>query len=358
VRTKPLISLSAATGLVDAIMSAGGDPDRILRSRGLDRQSVSRAGGFITCVDCAEILEEAARATGDSCFGLHFGERYNPKNLGPLTYVALNSPTLAAALGNIGRYLGVHNEAARVSFSVEGGWVYARHSLADLEIDARQHHEYAMTVGLGLIRLMAGSQWAPVEVQFAHKAPAETAEHLRVFRAPVTFDHAVNAFVLDREFIGRSVPAADERLYPVLKRYLDRALKEMPRESSLLVSVRRVVGESLRDGDPKLGNVAARLGVSARTLQRQLRAQRTDFKGLVDDTRRRFAKTYLGDGKNTLTEIAFLLGYSEVSAFNRAFKRWTGSTPANYRRRAMAGRRRVASLRPRRPRSRPAPGGA
>ena len=332
-RTKPMISLSAATGLVEAIRSAGGDPDAVLRARGLDHATLAKPDGFIACADFAEILEEAAQATGDGCFGLHFGERYNPKNVGPLTYVALNSPTFAAAFGNIARYLGVHNEAARVSFGIESGWVVARHLLADLGADARQHNEYSLAVGLNLLRLMAGSQWAPVEVQFAHKPPAEIGEHTRIFHAPVTFGHAANAFVVEREFVERPVPAADERLYPVLQRYLDRVLQEMPRESSVLASVRRAVGEALRDGDPKVRAVAARLGLSTRALQRRLRDQDLDFKRLVDDTRRRFAESYLRDRKNTLTEIAYLLGYSEVSAFNRAFKRWSGSTPSDYRRR-------------------------
>jgi AraC-like DNA-binding protein len=333
VRTKPLISLAGATGLIEAIEAAGGDPDPILRSRGLDRSIFAKPDGFIASSDFAGILEETVRATGDDCFGLHFGESYNPKNVGPVTYVVLNSPTIAVAFQNAGRYLRVHNEAATVSFSIEGRWAYARHLLSNLATEAaRQHNEYSLAVGLSMIRLMVGSQWAPVEVQFAHEAPRETSEHVRVFGAPVSFGYAANALVVEREFVERQVPAADERLYPVLRRYLDRVLKEMPREDALLASVRRVVGESLRDGDPKLRQVAGKLAVSPRTLQRQLKEYGVDFKALVDDTRRRFSLNYLRDRKNTLTETAYLLGYSEVSAFNRAFKRWTGSTPSDFRR--------------------------
>ena len=129
------------------------------------------------------------------------------------------------------------------------------------------------------------------------------------------------------------VPGADRRLYPVMERYLDRILQAMPREDGLIGAVRKCLGEALREGAPTLGQVAAQLGVSARTLQRQLHDRGVDFSGLVEDTRRRFAMQYLDDRANTLTDVAFLLGYSEVSAFNRAFKRWTGSTPSGYRRR-------------------------
>ena len=184
-----------------------------------------------------------------------------------------------------------------------------------------------------MLRIIAGSHWAPREVQFAHEAPARTSEHLRVFVAPVLFGCASNALVMDREFVERQVPAADPRLYRILKQQAERVLREMPRESDLLAAVRRAIAESMREGDLKLARVIKKISMSPRTLERRLKEDGVVFKKLVDDTRRRFALNYLTDRKRTLTEIAFLLGYSEVSAFNRAFKRWTGSTPLDHRRR-------------------------
>ena len=181
---------------------------------------------------------------------------------------------------------------------------------------------------------MAGSHWAPQEVQFAHPPPHRTSEHVRIFTAPVLFGCATNAFVIEREFLDRQVPAADPRLYRILKQYLDRVLDEMPREDELLASVRRAFAESMRDGDPTLARVARKLAASPRTLQRQLKEYGIEFKKFAEDTRRRFALTYLRDRKHTLTEVAFLVGYSDVSAFNRAFKRWTGKTPLHYRHKA------------------------
>ena len=120
-----------------------------------------------------------------------------------------------------------------------------------------------------------------------------------------------------------------------MRRYLERVLEEIPQEDGVLASARRAVAESMREGHPYLTRVAKKIAMSPRTLQRQLKEQGMDFKKLVADTRRRFALSYLGNRSNTLTEIAFLLGYSEVSAFNRAFKRWTGSTPLAYRSQAV-----------------------
>jgi AraC-like DNA-binding protein len=327
-----MISVAATTGLLEAISSAGANPDQVLRALELDRAVLSNAEGFIPCSTFARLLEEAARATGDSCFGLHFGERFNLKNIGPLTYVVLNSPTIAVADGHVARYLKLYNQAAKVFFTVEEQRAYLQYVLQDLGIDApRQENEYSMVIRLNTIRMMVGSQWAPLEVRFAHLAPEQTSEHLRIFGAPVLFGYSTNAFVIDREFLERQIPAADPRLYQIMRRYLEQVLEEIPQEDGVLASVRRAVAESMREGDPTLTRVAKKMAMSPRTLQRQLKEQGMEFKQLVADTRRRFALSYLGNRSHTLTEIAFLLGYSEVSAFNRAFKRWTGSTPLAYR---------------------------
>ena len=331
-RAKPLISLTAATGLIDAIARGGGHPDLTLRTVGLDRSVISQQEGFIPCAVFAQLLEAAAEDTQDPCFGLHFGESYEPKNIGPLVYVVLNSPTFGAAFDNIGRYLHLHNEAARVSRTVEGSWAYLRHELVGLAVEhPRQHAEYSMVVSLNTLQLMAGSQWAPVEAQFAHKAPNDWSEQTRVFGCPVSFDCPTNALVVAREFLDRQVPAADERLYPIVRRYLDGVLQDGPKEEGVLAAARRAIVEIMRDGDPTLSGVAKQMGLSPRTLQRRIDDLGMTFKRLVGETRHRSSLNYLRDPKHTLTEIAYLLGYSEVSAFNRAFRRWTGSTPSAYR---------------------------
>jgi AraC-like DNA-binding protein len=321
------------TGLVETITAAGGNPDHILRTCGLERLTLTNSEGFIPSLIFARILEEAARATADECFGLHFGEHFNPKDIGALVYVVVNSPTVAAAIQNVERYLHVHNQAANLSFSIEGECGYLRFLLADLPSDStRQHNEYSMAVVFNTFRIIAGSQWTPREVQFAHETPERTSEHLRVFTAPVSFGCATNALVVERDFLDRQVPAADPRLYRILKQHAERILTETPREGELIAAVRRAIAESMREGDPKLARVIKKISMSRRTLERRLKEDGVVFKKLVDDTRRRFALDYLKNRKHRLTEIAFLLGYSEVSAFNRAFKRWTDSTPLEHRR--------------------------
>jgi AraC-like DNA-binding protein len=336
VRARPMISVAATTGLLEAITAAGANPDQMLQLWGLDRSVFSKPEGFIPCAVFAGILKEAARVTGDDCFGLHFAESFHPKNIGPLAYVALNSPTIGTGIQNVERYLHVWDSSAKWFFTTEGNRGYIRYVLSDVGVEPlRQSNEHGMTIVVNTLRMMVGSQWAPLEVQFAHEAPERTTEHHRIFRAPVLFGCETNALVIELAFTQREVPAADQQLYQIMKQYLDQVLKDMPREDSLIGSIRKAIAESMRDGDPKLARVAKKLAMGPRTLQRRLREYGSDFKKLVEDTRQRFAVSYLKDRKNTLTEIAFLLGYSELSAFNRAFKRWTGSTPLDYQRKLL-----------------------
>ena len=188
-----------------------------------------------------------------------------------------------------------------------------------------------MAVVVKAFRLLGGDHWTPQAIQFAHEEPADTSEHLRVFGCRPSFDRDANAVVVERNFVERLVPAADLKLYRVLKQHAEHILNDVPRETDFRADVRRAIAEAMRDGDPRLARVAAKLAMSPRTLQRRLDEEGVIFKALVDDTRLRFALGYLRHGGHTLTEIAFLLGYSEVSALNRAFKRWTGVTPSGYR---------------------------
>lgn len=142
--------------------------------------------------------------------------------------------------------------------------------------------------------------------------------------------------------VEQVLPAADRTFYDALKEQLEAQSSEPPR-LALLISVRKAVAESLKDGKPGLIRVARKLELAPRRLQRKLKMYGMNFKEIVDETRSRLALTYLNDSKNTLTDIALVLGYSEVSAFNRAFKRWMNSTPLEYRRQSAGSQRKNVS---------------
>jgi AraC-like DNA-binding protein len=148
----------------------------------------------------------------------------------------------------------------------------------------------------------------------------------------VVFDAAFNGFTFEKDFLSAPMKTADAKLHHVLRAHAELVLSELPRTESLTQRVRDQVAQQLTRGGPSAEEVARELHMSRRTLSRKLLAEGTNFTDLLDDMRRRSALRYVADRELGLSEIAFLLGFSQTGAFHRAFKRWTGQTPLEYRR--------------------------
>jgi AraC-like DNA-binding protein len=181
-------------------------------------------------------------------------------------------------------------------------------------------------------RQISGRAWPLRAVGFAHPPPADDREHRRFFGCEVRFAEPEDSLAFDREFLDAPLPAADPALSSVLERYGDGLVARLPAGDPFLDDARRAVAALLRGGDTSLEALAARLGQSRRTLQRRLQALGTSQQDLVDSVRRELALLWLADPRTSITEVAYLLGFSEPTAFHRAFKRWTGTTPAEHRR--------------------------
>jgi AraC-like DNA-binding protein len=159
----------------------------------------------------------------------------------------------------------------------------------------------------------------------------------RYFGAPVRFHQSEYTTVFDRDILGRPLRALDQQLLGILEEHASMILAELPPlDDDLLGRLEQFVVGALPEDRAGISAAARALGMSTRTLQRRLRERGIVFAGLVDEVRRRLSARYLADGTLTLGEIVWLLGYSESSAFNRAYRRWTGRSPSADRRRAAA----------------------
>ena len=206
-----------------------------------------------------------------------------------------------------------------------------RHVLPAGRTPSRHTAEFLIAAGVRTGRLVTGVDWCPREVRFVHHRPATTAEHERFFRAPVRFATGENALILADSTLCLPCVAADPALASLLDRY---AHEHMPTDASretISDRVRSLLVASLRDGEPSASAVAARMKMSVRTLNRSLAADGTTYRRLLDQLRRDIASRSLADPHSSIAEVAFLLGFAESSAFYRAFRRWTGQTPAEYR---------------------------
>ncbi len=180
-------------------------------------------------------------------------------------------------------------------------------------------------------RLVTGNDWSPRLVAFAHEAPTDTAEHQRVFRTSVQFVSGRTAIYLPTSILEAPNQQADPGLVSVLDDYADRLLEQMPSEATLSQRVRHQLMQDLKSGVPTAEDVAKELHMSVRTLHRTLQQEETTFRQLLSQLRHESAATYLADPTISIAEVAFLLGFNELSSFYRAFKRWTGQTPAQFR---------------------------
>jgi AraC-like DNA-binding protein len=191
--------------------------------------------------------------------------------------------------------------------------------------------EADLASGVSLSRQVCPEPFAPLAVYFTHSAPKTTAHHEAFFNCPVHFDTDKDALLLSPETLATRNILGDEGITQFLVSHLDQELAALEELLALPDRTKGEIARALSEGLPKMADIAAKLGLSVRSFHRRLADHGLSFQTLTEETRRDIAVGMLKDERYALSEIAFLTGYSEQSAFNRAFKRWTGVTPAAYR---------------------------
>jgi AraC-like DNA-binding protein len=178
--------------------------------------------------------------------------------------------------------------------------------------------------------------WIPIEVRFPHSAPENTSEHYRLFGCSVKFGRDRGELLFSRDLLEMPFLSADVNLQAILEAQVVAMLQKLPKSDAVTDAVRRYLAGELCNGEPTLEQIAPRLHMSARTLHRRLEDEGTSFRQILTEVRRELATRHLSERRLAIGEIAFLLGFSEPSAFHRAFKRWTGYAPLTYRELARA----------------------
>lgn len=196
----------------------------------------------------------------------------------------------------------------------------------------RQGNEFMVALFLQLVRAALARDWTPRRVVFAHPPPPALALLEAHFRgARLEFGASLNALVFPPEDLELRLASSDGALLEVLDHVATEQLATRPRRPDLLTRVRQRLRDLLGEGTPRLPSLARRLRMSPRTLQRRLTLERTTFDELITDVRRELALSLLANPRLPLSEVSFRLGYSDASAFTRAFTRWTGTPPSDYR---------------------------
>lgn len=324
---------ASLAGLEALLERRGASLARVCAAVGVDPRQVGDPEQRLPVRSFVALLEEAARVSGDDHIGLRLGCSHGPDSFGPLADAILHAPDVAAAIANVSRYFHMHQEGAQLELGVEGRKAVVAYSIRDAGIlEYRQDAELSIAKMLNFTRTLIGNRaWTPTAVYFEHPEPRDSGEHRRVFGAPVYFSQPRNALVAPRELLAMKVGGAD---FGRLERVRDLAEGLCPAASpcdELLARVRQHILRGLRAGSVSIEAVAASLDLSERTLQRRLGECGATFNELVEGMRFELSQRYLRQDHLSLTEIGYLLGYSELSAFSRAFRRWAGVSPIEFR---------------------------
>lgn len=328
------VSSRVARIILAAAEALGADPEALRREVGLDGADLDAADGWIGLEQENALWDAAARATGTEAFGVRAAVLMERGAFGVLEYALRASPDLRSAVARLVRYNRLTHEVATFSLVEQGDEARLVHGFrGEPAGPSRQAAEFTLACAVLMTAALLGRDWRPRAVRFTHAPPADPTWHEAVLGV-VRFDADANEMVFDRADLDAPLVEADPALASVLDRHAEMLLASLPPAGDLLQRVRAAIAETLRDGEPTLDRVADRLGASPRTLQRHLADHDTSFQELVEGLRRGLAERYLADRSVAIAEVAFLLGYSEPSAFHRAFKRWTGRTPGAWRREA------------------------
>ena len=332
----PTINLASIAYGLDAYMrSRGAHADEALRRAGLEPEDLTDPDRRVPLIRYLKLLEICADVLADRQFGLKFGAQYEPRHAGVVGNVVLASRTIGEAFETMGRYLPTMVDATVHGVEVSDGVVFVYSYYIDpLMMSYRQKGDWAIAFACNLMRVGLGDpRWTPQEVllpQLADETPAERRARAEIMGDNIRVGHPWAGIRFDAGLLKRSMTTADAMIESLMRHYGDLRLAALPEQHDEIEQLRREIARVLVKGG--IEHLAEATGTSVRTLQRRLKDAGVNYSDLQNDVRKTMALNLLENETLALAEIAFSLGYSEVSAFNHAFRRWVGQLPGDYRR--------------------------
>ena len=330
--TEPSVRARALYGFHAVVERNGGDATKLLLDSGIDPSRLKDPDYPVPGAAVAHLFETAAKALDAPDFGLQMAEYHDASILGTVAMVVLNSPTLGAALAEIGSNIQFHNPGAKVRVTAD-----PQHGVARYEHDPgaadgvprRQAIEMIYAIVFGMLRTLTGSGGADWRVRFRHRRGATLPKYRRHFSCPIEFECERDCIEFPLHLLAHEIDHADPNLRALSTRYLAQLQRRYP--SDLRGQVAELVRRQLPNGGGHIARIGETLGLHPKTLQRRLKAEGTTFERITDEVRRALAQEYLVFSFLPLSEVAALVGYSGQTAFIVACRRWFGTTPKQYR---------------------------
>lgn len=331
--TTPLVRAATLTNFFEVAQQLGLNAQPLLREVGLGRSLLADPEQRIPAEAAVRLLELAAAATNCPQFGLRMAESRQLSDFGVVSLLISHQRTLREALLVTMQYRHLLNDTLAMQLEDAGQLVIIREEVV-ATAPSRQATELALGVLFRMCAAVMGGRWAPQSVNFTHDAPADLALHRRVFACRLEFGSEFNGIVCRASDLDAANPAAD----PAMARYAQRFVESLPpvNEPSVVLDVRKAIYLMLPGGRASADYVAQALGLSVRTLQRQLDEAGTSFTTMLGEVRRELAERYVANPRYSLVRVSELLGYSAPSSFTRWFIAQFGMPPQQWRQRAHA----------------------
>ncbi len=327
-------SITLVRILLRYITQSGLNANELLGPLDIGFSMVEDTEARISSHQFAAIWQAALKQSKDPDFGLHFGKALADSYTGGhiLFNVMKNCPTVGTALEKFCIYHDLMADAIQPVMKLGPPYVSMTWDIDGPEVSIPRHlSEALLTSYVFILRQVSDNRLNLLETRFQHPQPRNINEHERIFEAPLLFGQGRNELIFDRKYLELPVFLADGEFLETLESYAQKVLDRLYPPNSWSEKVIRLQNELFVRGDkPNIEAVARSLAVSSRKLQIKLKEEGTTYQNILDQVREALALNYLGKEEITICDIAFLLGYSEQSAFNHAFKRWTGSTPGEY----------------------------
>lgn len=322
---------SWAKAIRKALDAAGVDSARLFAEAGLDIAALNDPNARYPVEGTTKLWKLAVTATGEEALGLTVARHVGPTTFHALGYSLTASETLLAAFERLTRYFRIVTDAAEPVLAREGErYRLSFHVPAGASAPTDEAFDAFTFLMVRLCRGLYRRDYSPLWVSLRRPVPRGLSAFERALRAPIEFGAAENVLWFDRETFERKLEGANPELARQNDEVVVRYLAHFDRQN-LRARVQAALIELLPLGEPAAAKVAETLHMSERNLQRKLADEGTSYKALLNDMRRDLALSYLRNPSYSLTEITYLLGFSDSRSFNRAFRRWTGQAPSAYR---------------------------
>jgi len=304
------------------------DAEPLLSSVGLSRDELNNGDEFLPGHIYSLLLKEGAALSTDPAFGLHFGQSAESERWGVLGYIMTCCSTLVEAMFCLKRYQDLVGSMGTLIVNPVGD---ALRMIWDTDFQPLSiQAEETVTGWVTFGRWVTNEHLAIDSVHFSHGRPLDAKPYEDFFQCPVVFDSSFNGLEVQVSVLNTPLKQPDDKMKGWLMQHADDRLKTIEEPQTFLSQVKRYIQETLPMKLPELAEISELMEMNPRTFQRRLEKKGCNFSSFVEEVRHELAIQHLGQSNYSITDIAFLLGYSEQSAFSRAFKRRTGMTPSEF----------------------------